>query len=129
MFPLPPWPIIAGVGGGGHLELKSGDAVPFSLASFALLYGDAPHADAPHAADLFSSITRAHVDSSKNIKNTGKMIKMATDEKVASKPLENKALKVDTSLEEKHWSSIISISRVSAGKMQIIWCTSRHNTL
>ena len=35
-----------------------------------LLYGDVPD-----AADLFSSIARPQVDSSKNIKNTWKMIK------------------------------------------------------
>ena len=54
---------------------------------------------------------------------------MATDEKQLPSLLENKALNMDTSLEEKFGSSIISISRVSAGKMQILWGTTRQKTL
>ena len=63
----------------------------------------------------------------KTQRTQGKGSEMATDEKVASKHLEIKALRMDTSLEDKFWLSITSISRVSAGKMQTIWCMSRHN--
>ena len=48
---------------------------------------------------------------------------------IASKLLENKALNMETNFEDKFWSSIVSISRVSAGKMQILWRMTRHNTL
>ena len=40
---------------------------------------------------------------------------------MASKSLEHKALKMKTNFEEKFWTSIFSVSRVSAGKMQINW--------
>ena len=43
---------------------------PDDHSKLALLYGDAPR-----AADLFSSITRAQVDWSKNVKNRSNMIK------------------------------------------------------
>ena len=43
--------------------------------------------------------------------------------------IENKALKMDTSLEEKFGSSLISISRVLAGKMQILGGMTRQKTL
>ena len=65
----------------------------------------------------------------KTSKAQGKWSNMATDEKQLPSLLENKALNMDTSLEEKFGSSIISISRVSAGKMQILWGTTRQKTL
>ena len=40
---------------------------------------------------------------------------MVTVKLIASKPLEHKVLKIDTNIAKKFWSSIISISRVSAG--------------
>ena len=53
---------------------------------------------------------------------------MATVKLIASKLLENRAFKMDTDVEDKFWSSITSISRVSAGKMQILWCMTKRKT-
>ena len=53
----------------------------------------------------------------KNSKSVGKGSNIATVKLIASKPLENKTLKMETNVEEKFWPSIISISRVSAGKI------------
>ena len=76
-----------------------------------------------------SSITRAHAASSKNRQKQRKMIKNGHRKLYLQTPSNIKALKMETNFEEKFWSSVISISRVSAGKMHILWCMTRRKTL